>query len=229
MQGALGQAQTHLFRINTNETYYTYPSPEQLYVDNLTGLGTWPSLSRYSGEAYNQASWLDVDLACGQCHVGGDGQTNPYGLTLPPGLPGAHAFTRNQLAQMAVGIHNPDPGVPRPTYSPTPATYSTPVTVTMSDTMQGATIYYTTDGTVPLRTSPIYTGPITITTSTSFLAVGVIQGMPQSDIAYAHVFHQPADGAATAVLAASVDLYFIAIGDAVEHCAPADVLHARWY
>jgi Fn3 associated/Chitobiase/beta-hexosaminidase C-terminal domain len=185
MQGALGQAQTHLFRINTNETYYTYPSPEQLYVDNLTSLGTWPSLSRYSGEAYNQASWLDVDLACGQCHVGGDGQTNPYGLTLPPGLPGAHAFTRNQLAQMAVGIHNPDPGVPRPTYSPTPTTYTAPVTVTMSDTMQGATIYYTTDGTVPLMTSPIYTGPITITTSTSFLAVGVIQGMPQSDIAYA--------------------------------------------
>ncbi len=51
--------------------------------------------------------------------------------------------------------------------------------------MQGTTIYYTTDGTVPLRTSPIYTAPITITTSTSFQAIGVVPGMPQSDIAYA--------------------------------------------
>ena len=185
MQGALGQAQTHLFRINTNETYYTYPTPEQLYVDNLTGLGTWPTTSRYTGQPYNPASWLDVDLACGQCHVGGDGNTNPYGLTPPSGLPGSHAFTRNQLSQMAVGIHNPDPGVPRPTYSPTPTTYATPITVTISDTMQGTTIYYTTDGTVPLRTSPIYTAPITITTSTSFQAIGVVPGMPQSDIAYA--------------------------------------------
>ncbi len=185
MQGALGQAQSHFFRIQTNETYYTYPNPEQLYIENLTGLGTWPSLSRYSGQAYNQATWLDVDLACGQCHIGGDGVTNPYGLTPPAGLPGSHAFTRSQLAQMAVGIHNDDPGVPRPTYSPSPGTYTHPVTVTISDTMQGVTIYYTTDGTVPLRTSPIYNGPITITTSTPFQAIGVIQGMPQSDIAYA--------------------------------------------
>jgi Chitobiase/beta-hexosaminidase C-terminal domain/Cytochrome c554 and c-prime len=185
MQGALGQAQTHLFRINTNVNYYTYPTPEQLYVENLTGLGTQPSLSLYGGAYYNPASWLDVDLACGQCHVGGNGVTNPYGLTPPAGLPGSHAFTRNQLSQMAVGIHNGDPAVPRPTYSPTPGTYTKPVTVTLSDTMQGATIYYTTDGTVPTRSSLVYSSPITVTTSTSFLAVGVVQGMPQSDTAYA--------------------------------------------
>ncbi len=185
MQGALGQAQTHLFRINTNVNYHTYPTPEQLYVENLTGLGTQASLSRYSGMVYNQASWLDVDLACGQCHVGGDGVTNPYGLTPPAGLPGSHAFTRDQLSQMAVGIHNPDPGVPRPTYSPTPGTYTKPVAVTLSDTMQGTTIYYTTDGTIPTSNSAIYSAPITVTSSTSFQAIGVIQGMPQSDIAYA--------------------------------------------
>jgi hypothetical protein len=86
---------------------------------------------------------------------------------------------------MAVGIHNPDPAVPRPTYSPTPGTYTKPVTVTLSDTMQGATIYYTTDGTVPTKNSPIYSSPITVTSSTSFQAIGVIHGMPQSDIAYA--------------------------------------------
>ncbi|MFZ0708215.1 MAG: chitobiase/beta-hexosaminidase C-terminal domain-containing protein [Candidatus Korobacteraceae bacterium] len=185
MQGALGQAQSHLFRINTNETYYTYPSAEQLYVDNLTGLGTWASVSRYTGLPYNQANWLDVDLACGQCHIGGDSNTNPYGLTPPPGLPGAHAFTRDQLSGMAVGIHGDDPGVPRPTFSPTPTTYTKPVTVTISDTLNGAVIYYTTDGTVPTHSSPVYSSPITITSSTSFQAIGTYPGMPQSDIAYA--------------------------------------------
>ena len=185
MQGALGQASSHLFRINTNVNYHTFPTPEQLYGENLNALGTQPSLSPYSGMSYNPANWLDVDLACGQCHVGGDGNTNPYGLTLPPGLPGAHAFTRDQLSQMAVGIHNGDPGVPRPTYSPTPTTYTKPVTVTISDTMNGAVIYYTTDGTVPTKNSPIYSSPITITSSTSFQAIGTYPGIPQSSIAYA--------------------------------------------
>jgi len=185
MQGALGQAQSHLFRINTNVNYHTYPTPDQLYLDNLTGLGIQSAFSLYTGTYYNSATWLDVDLACGQCHVGGDGKTNPYNLTLPPGLPGAHAFTRDQLSQMAVGIHSPDPAVPRPTYSPTPTTYTTPVTVTMSDSMNGAVIYYTTDGTVPTRNSPVYTSPVTVTTSTSFQAIGTYPGMPQSDIAYA--------------------------------------------
>jgi hypothetical protein len=32
MQAALGSANSHLFRINTNQQYSTFPTPNQLYI-----------------------------------------------------------------------------------------------------------------------------------------------------------------------------------------------------
>ncbi len=182
MQGALGQPNSHLFRINTDVDYRTFPTPDQLYLDKITGLGTSPEYSPLDGTYFNAASWLDVDLACGQCHVGGDGVTNPYNLTLPPGMPGAHAFTRAQLAQWAYRIHAGDPTTPAPTFAPDPGVYSQPVTVAISDSMNGATIYYTTDGSTPDTNSPVYTSPITITTTTTFKAMATYPGLPRSTV-----------------------------------------------
>ena len=50
-----------------------------------------------------------------------------------------------------------------PQTSPSSGTYSTPLTVTISDSTPGAVIYVTTDGTMPRLSSPIYQGPFSLT------------------------------------------------------------------
>jgi len=182
MQAALGQANSHLFRINADANYRTFPTPDQLYNQNITALGAAPEFSEMNGAPYANANWLDVDLACGQCHVGNDGVTNEYGLTMPPGMPGAHAYTRAQLAYWASVMHPPDPGVPTPTFSPGPTTYHSPILVTISDSLSTATIYYTLDGSLPTMSSAVYSAPIQIATTTTIRALAASQGIPNSAV-----------------------------------------------
>ena len=185
MQAALGRAGSHFFRISTDANYRTFPTPDQFYNQGVTALGVASEFSPLDGTTFGPANWLDVDLACGQCHVGNDGKTNPYGLTMPPGMPGAHAYTRSQLAYWASVMHPPDPSVPAPTFSPTPGTYHSPQLVTISDSMAGATIYYTTDGTLPTRHSAVFSGPISVSAGTSIYALATYPGYPQSNVALA--------------------------------------------
>jgi len=185
MQAALGTANTHLFRINPDVNYRTFPTPDQLYTLGITAPQVTPEPSEISGSSYSNAAWLDVDLACGQCHVGNDGKTTAYGLTLPPGMPGSHAYTRTQLAQWAAYMHNGDPGVPAPTFAPPPTTYYAPVSVTLSDSMNGATIYYTIDGSMPTTSSPVYSTAIALTTTTTIKAMATFPGLPRSSVVYA--------------------------------------------
>lgn len=48
---------------------------------------------------------------------------------------------------------------PVPQIAPASGSYSTPLTVTITDSLQNAVIYVTTDGSMPTLSSPIYHGP----------------------------------------------------------------------
>ncbi len=75
---------------------------------------------------------------------------------------------------------------PMPAISPSSGTYATPLTVSISDSLQGATIYVTVDGSTPTLSSPIYRGPFSITQSAKVQAIVLANGYSTSAVAVAN-------------------------------------------
>jgi sugar lactone lactonase YvrE len=65
-----------------------------------------------------------------------------------------------------------------------PFIFSSSQAITMSDATPGATIYYTTNGLPPTTSSTKYTGPITVTQTTTFKAIAALSGYGTSDMTY---------------------------------------------
>jgi hypothetical protein len=78
-----------------------------------------------------------------------------------------------------------DPSLPTKASTPaaSPEAGATPrnTAVTLSTEMEGAEIYYTTDGTAPNTTKTKYEGPITITAALTIRAIAVKAGLADSD------------------------------------------------
>jgi len=73
----------------------------------------------------------------------------------------------------------------RPSFSPAPGTYTGPINVSIFSTTAGATMYYTTDGTTPTTTSNKYTGPVTISTTTTLKAIATAPNLANSSVSNA--------------------------------------------
>ena len=71
-----------------------------------------------------------------------------------------------------------------PTFSPAGGTFTSEQSVTIS-AAEGAKIYYTTDKTVPTTSSKEYSGPITVSATTTIRAIAVKDGYTNSEIAEA--------------------------------------------
>src|SRR5205085_1265913 len=72
------------------------------------------------------------------------------------------------------GVESEQTGtVATPTFFPDPGAYDSPQSVAITSTT-GAAIYYTTDGTTPTTSSTLYTGPITVGSSQTVKAIGVL-------------------------------------------------------
>ena len=65
-------------------------------------------------------------------------------------------------------------GVPDPTFSPAAGTYSSAQSVELACENDGATIYYTTDGTDPTNASTPYTGTIAVSATTTIKAIAYV-------------------------------------------------------
>jgi glucosylceramidase len=72
-----------------------------------------------------------------------------------------------------------------PTFSPAPGTYNSAQSVSLSDATNGASIYYTIDGTTPTSKSTLFTAgtPIAVTATTTINAIATATGDTNSGIA----------------------------------------------
>lgn len=75
--------------------------------------------------------------------------------------------------------------VATPTFSPASGAYESQVEVAISCATEGASIYYTLDGSEPSNSSALYTTPIVLTSSTTVKAIAYKEGMQNSEIAIA--------------------------------------------
>ena len=74
---------------------------------------------------------------------------------------------------------------PTPTFNPTGGTYSGAQQVTIGDSLSGVNLYYTLDGSTPTANSTLYTGPVTISQSSTLNAIAIATGYANSGIATA--------------------------------------------
>jgi len=72
--------------------------------------------------------------------------------------------------------------LPTPAFNPDGGTYQGTQNVTMSCSISGATIRYTTDGNDPTESSAVYTGPVAISQSCTLKAKAFKSGWTESDI-----------------------------------------------
>jgi hypothetical protein len=78
--------------------------------------------------------------------------------------------------------------VAQPILTPGTGTYTSPQSVTITDATPGATIYYTTDGTNPSRSSPVFhpASPIFVTSTQTIKAIAVATSYATSPLGVAH-------------------------------------------
>ncbi len=79
----------------------------------------------------------------------------------------------------------PPPPAAAPLFSPAAGMYAGPQMVMLFDTAAGATIHYTTDGTLPTTASTQYGGAISVSSSETIEAIAVAPGYSQSAVAIA--------------------------------------------
>jgi unsaturated rhamnogalacturonyl hydrolase len=106
-------------------------------------------------------------------------QPTTYNSTADFGV-GLFLEAGNQVAKLASASITP---VAAPTFNPGGGSYSSAQTVTISTTTSGASIRYTTDGSTPSETAgTIYSGPVSISATTTLKALAYESGFTDSAV-----------------------------------------------
>ena len=100
----------------------------------------------------------------------------------------------------SIGVFGLGKWVANPTFNLGSGTYANAITVTISDTTPGATIYYTTDGSLPTTASTKYTGAIRVSLSGTLRARAFAPGFSASGATSADYLINPVIGTGTGLL-----------------------------
>jgi hypothetical protein len=102
-------------------------------------------------------------------------------------------FNDSNVVTATYTITNPSNQVTAPTFIPIPGNYISQQSVEIACATEGATIRYTTDGSMPNVTSPVYSSPIAVTQATTIKAYASKNGISDSEIKVAtYTFKIPA-------------------------------------
>ena len=133
----------HVWRISTDPNYNTFPTADQF---NGTNGATKDRNAQVAPEQYLDANgnvqtyakavWVDIDMACGQCHGGSLGASAVVN--------GAPYKSKTELAGYAANMHNEDP-VPNFTWVQTSGTKNANFDASLSVCPVGATCSYSWD------------------------------------------------------------------------------------
>jgi hypothetical protein len=166
-------------------------------VRKVTVLPTTPApVLSLAGGTYPTAQTLTMtdSLATGKIFYTKDG-TDPYSTSTVYTAPISIRSSETVKAIAVADGYAPSPVVSAsyviegpaamPQFNPPAGTYTSVQTVTISDTTQGAAIYYTVDGTNPTPASTLYSGPIMVSSSETIKALATANGFTPSAVATA--------------------------------------------
>ena len=134
---------------------YASNSPAVLWAHNASNIAT-PLYSSSTNAARDTAGvavkFVVPTIANGKVYVGTSTEVDVYGLL-------------NGVTQVG-----------SPVITPGSESYANSVSVTITDSTPGSSIFYTTDGTAATSSSTLYTGPITVTSTETINAVATATG-----------------------------------------------------
>ncbi len=168
----------------TNNSAVLTQGPETLLAYDATNLAKTlysSSVNPSRDSPGGAVEFMLPTITNGKVYVGANGQINVYGL---------------------LGI---TPTAPAPVISPTSGPFTGSQTITITDAVPGATIYYTTDGSTPQYYSPVYksSNPPVVSSTETITAIASPNGYQQS---------APASATYTLMTATANPLFSLASG-----------------
>lgn len=180
----------------TGDIYFSSSPDTVRKVDAATGLVTTAAGSGYYG------------------YSGDGGAASVAELNYPTGLAldaAGNLYIAEQANSTLRKVSFPGPA-PTPTFSLTAGSYTGTQKLTITDSVQGASIFYTTDGTTPTAGSNIYSGPLSVSATEAVSAIAIAKGYTESGVATAaYTIKQPVTPVITWTQPGSI-LYGTALG-----------------
>ena len=176
--------------IANSALYGGYPSPSPVVSANGTSNAVLWAIRADAFKTPGPAILLAYDatnigklLYSSDQNSGRDAAGNAVKFSVPTVVNGrVYVGTQNEVDVYGL-LGSAQPAVPTPTFSPAPGTYPAPFDVTISDSLSGAVVYDTTDGTIPTTASNQYGGPIHIGGTTTLQALAIAAGYNNSSVA----------------------------------------------
>jgi hypothetical protein len=171
-----------------SETAPTGPLPViNSFTASSAGIASGTSVTftyRVSGDSYDFIDMIGPVTA-------GSGSVTVYpAATQTYTLNSTNAHGRTTSTPLTITMYSS--ATASPTFSPAAGTYTSVQTVTLSDSTPAATIYFTTNNTMPTTSSTKYAGALTVSSSETIQAIAVASGYATSAVSSAaYIINQP--------------------------------------